>query len=104
MIRKRSRFVEIREKGSSVYSRYFILLEDSGSGLLGITLTKKVGNAVVRNRLRRRVKEILRHHLKQIKADVDQVLIVKRGASKSTFQALQHDLLQLLGKSKGCLL
>ncbi|MFD2881876.1 ribonuclease P protein component [Paenibacillus rhizoplanae] len=45
---------------------------------MGISVSKKVGNAVVRNRMRRLVKEIVRHHEPEIAGNLDIVFIVRK--------------------------
>ncbi len=60
---------------------------------LGFTVTKKVGNAVVRNRTRRRLKEAMRLLLKeQPIRGVDLVLIGRDSTRKRDFRALQADI------------
>jgi ribonuclease P protein component len=67
---------------------------------LGFTVTKKVGNAVVRNRTRRRLKEATRLLLKQRPvAGVDLVLIGRDSTRKRNFIALQDDIRRALERT-----
>ncbi len=60
---------------------------------VGFTVTKKVGNAVVRNRIRRRLKAALeRAEPLEAKADCDYVLMARREALARPFAALVDDL------------
>jgi ribonuclease P protein component len=60
---------------------------------IGITVTRKVGNAVVRNRIRRRLKEALRAASPlEAGPDRDYVLVARRAALARTFAALVEDL------------
>jgi ribonuclease P protein component len=60
---------------------------------VGLTITKKVGNAVVRNRIRRRLKEALRAALPlEARDDHDYVLMARREALSRDFAALVADL------------
>lgn len=60
----------------------------------GFTVTKKIGNAVVRNRIRRRLKEAVRIAGNgQGKSDTDYVLIGRRAALSLEFERLVTDLL-----------
>jgi ribonuclease P protein component len=65
---------------------------------LGITVTRKVGGAVVRNRIRRRLREILRcwSELRTL-PPLDIVVHVKPSAPAATFSALQGEVESLLG-------
>ena len=67
---------------------------NAGHGLrYGITVTKKIGNAVVRNRMKRRFRALLRDLLPQEGlADHDHVLIGREGGIERDFSALRGDL------------
>lgn len=66
----------------------------------GITVTKKIGNAVVRNRMKRRFRALLRdllpvHGL----ADTDHVLIGREGGIERDFGLLREELVAALGRA-----
>ncbi len=65
----------------------------------GISVKKAVGNAVVRNRIRRRIREILRRNSSEIPAGWDFVLHPRRSVASADFVALQRELLKLLGSA-----
>ena len=62
----------------------------------GVSIKKAVGGAVVRNRIRRRLREIVRCHRGEIPAGWDIVIHPKSAAAKAPFTALTTDLLRLL--------
>jgi ribonuclease P protein component len=64
----------------------------------GMSVRKALGGAVVRNRLRRRVREVLRKHREEIFAGWDIVIQPREPAVKATFALLSADLLRLLAK------
>lgn len=67
--------------------------EGPGCPRVGFTVTRKIGNAVVRNRVRRRLKEALRAARPlEVEADHDYVLIARRDALARSFAALVEDL------------
>ena len=69
-----------------------------GHPRLGITASRKVGNAVVRQRLKRRIREIYRRWTDRAKLPpLDLVVHLKNEAGTTTFQALQAELERLLG-------
>jgi ribonuclease P protein component len=73
---------------------------DDGPARLGFTVTKKIGNAVIRNRTRRRLKEAARLVLAdQPPRGVDLVLIGREGTAKRDFGALHDDLRRALTKA-----
>ena len=63
-IKNRKQYLEFYRIQKKVYSNFFLVLcrKDTESSLfsIGITVTKKIGNAVVRNRIKRRIKAYLR--------------------------------------------
>ncbi|WP_324809569.1 ribonuclease P protein component [Sphingomonas sp. LY29] len=82
----------------------FVLLvrprgDDDATVRVGYTVTKKIGNAVVRNRMKRRFRELARaifpdHAL----AGADHVLIGRAGGIERDFQTLAEDLRRALAK------
>ena len=68
---------------------------------VGFTVSRKVGNAVVRNRVRRRLREIARMVIPgQARSGLDYVLVGRQGALKRDFVVLQQELLEALKKLK----
>jgi ribonuclease P protein component len=62
------------------------------------SVSKRVGNAVIRNRVRRRLREAIRS-LPLIEGH-DLVLVARPSAAESNFQALKAELTKLLGRAK----
>ncbi len=81
----------------------FVLLTrpNQGQGIrYGITVTKKIGNAVVRNRMKRRFRELLRAALPaQGLADHDHVLIGRAGGIERDFHQMAGELSQALERA-----
>lgn len=65
----------------------------------GFTATKKLGNAVLRNRIRRRLKELVRTISgEHAAAGCDYVLIARPGAADRPFDDMRHDLIQAFSR------
>lgn len=81
----------------------FVLLTrpNGGQGVrYGITVTKKIGNAVVRNRMKRRFRELLRAALPaKGLADHDHVLIGRAGGIERDFHTMAEELSQALARA-----
>jgi ribonuclease P protein component len=81
----------------------FVLLAHPNGGLgkrYGVTVTKKVGNAVVRNRMKRRFRELLRAALPaQGLPDHDHVLIGREGGIERDFGLLREELSAALARA-----
>ena len=68
---------------------------------VGFTVSRKVGNAVVRNRVRRRLREVARQVIPaQASPDLDYVLVGRQAALKRDFATLQRELVEALKKLK----
>jgi ribonuclease P protein component len=103
-LKRRAEFLRIAAKGRKAPMPGLVLQalarSDQEPARLGFTVTKKVGNAVVRNRTRRRLKEAARLFLGSHKVDgVDLVVIGRDGTRKRAFRLLQDDLRRALGKT-----
>jgi len=68
---------------------------------VGFTVSRKVGNAVVRNRVRRRLREAARLVIPgQARADLDYVLVGRQGAIARDFANLRQELVEALKRLK----
>jgi ribonuclease P protein component, eubacterial len=89
--------------GSSAANRQFVVYWKRKPGQphfrLGVSASKKLGNAVVRNRMRRLVKEIVRLHGGRIAPECDLVVIVRKDATQMEFDELERSLKHVLKKA-----
>jgi ribonuclease P protein component len=106
VITKRSDFLAAN-RGKRYATPGFVLLvfdrrDDDPAKRLGITITKKVGNAVVRNRMRRRFRELAREMLGALgKTGADHILIGRDGGIERDFGALRAEMAKALAKLAG---
>lgn len=102
IIRKRADFLAAN-RGVRVARPGFVLLAHPNGGLgkrFGVTVTRKIGNAVVRNRMKRRFRELLRTALPEAGlADHDHVLIGREGAVEREFALLRDELTTALARA-----
>jgi ribonuclease P protein component len=82
---------------------FVLLARDRADGTdqmrIGITVSKKVGNAVVRNRMKRRFRALAREILPESGlAGADHVLIGRNGGIERDYDALRAELLKALGR------
>ena len=67
----------------------------SGASRIGFVTSRRVGGAVVRNKVRRRLREIVRKHQQDLRDDFWIVLIARRSATKASYRALEDEWLRL---------
>jgi ribonuclease P protein component len=95
-IRKRSEYQRVYERGRKISSRSFILFlleNDLRRPRLGITATRRIGNAVQRNRAKRLLREWFRARRRELPA-VDLVVNVRKGIDRLTLAALSREMEQ----------
>jgi ribonuclease P protein component len=91
---KRSDFLRISRQGNKVHTSHFILLwtESTVSVIrIGITVSGKVGNSVVRNRIKRLIREFYRQN-KGLFFPADFSIIARQGADRLSFSDLCREL------------
>jgi ribonuclease P protein component len=85
-LRRRPEFVVVQTEGQKLHGRHLLAMarkrsDPALSGRLGLTVTKKVGNAVVRNRIKRMLREWMRVH-GWVPTGWDLVLVAKESAAR----------------------
>jgi len=101
-IRASQDFVAARKHGRRLQLRHFyiyLLTGSTGRTRLGLTVSRKVGNAVTRNRVKRLVREYFRLHFDKIPAGVDISIVARRSAGALNFTEVSQQLKVLCGLS-----
>ena len=94
-IRKRITFQEIQKQGSRKRASCFLAIYLRGRGIksrIGITVSKKVGNAVVRNKVKRWIREGLRKEYSHLEGLWDIVIIAYPSSARSHAMQIQTDI------------
>ena len=84
-ILKRSEFLRLKESGKSIHNRYFMVSYCPGRydrNRLGVTVSKRVGNATTRNRIKRHIREYFRLNKHDLAGSWDINVIAKRDAAE----------------------
>lgn len=99
----RSDFSKVYKYGKSTANRQFVLYVYKNAHVehfrLGISVSKKIGKAVVRNRMRRLIKEIVRQHAPRIREHHDLVIVVRKAALDLSFDEMNRSIIHVLKRA-----
>lgn len=97
-LKKYGDFQRVYANGKSFANRYlvmYVLRQDTQKNRIGISVSKKVGNSVVRHRITRLIRESYRLHEKEFVGGLDMVIIARPGAKEKNFFTIESALLHL---------
>ncbi|MEI8108224.1 MAG: ribonuclease P protein component [Verrucomicrobiota bacterium] len=101
-LRKSGEFAQLRDEGKSFHGRLFVLsvlalpsVGELGEAKIGLITSRRVGGAVVRNRVRRRLREIVREALPHLKRGIWLALIARKSASEASYEAIRSEWVYL---------
>ena len=93
-LRRRREYLTLGRTGRKIRTAHFIVLvrPHDGATRLGITVSSKVGGAVTRNRVKRRVREVFRQHPQRLLAGHDLLVIARPGAGDLPLREVAREL------------
>ena len=87
-IRRRNEFLTLQREGRRRHTTHLVVISRPGRqavSRLGVTVSGRVGNAVVRNRIKRLLREVFRQSRADLLPPIDLVIIAKPGADNLTY-------------------
>ena len=99
-IKKNSEFQQVYRNGKSYANKLLIMYisrSERPDTRIGISVSKKVGNSVVRHHLVRLVRESFRLHKDEIETGLDIVVVARQMAKESDFKKIESAYLHLCG-------
>ncbi len=102
-LKRNKDFQEVYKKGTSKANRYLVMyIYENGlsSNRLGISVSKKVGNSVVRHRLTRLIRESYRLHEEMFHSGWDIVVIARTNAKDISYHDMESALIHLANLHK----
>lgn len=99
IIRKSRDYTEIINMNKRVRNKYYtIFYKRDDNTLFGISIPKKTGNAVVRNKIKRQVKNIIDNNKMYIQKGFNYVIIIRREILELSYSEMEESLVTLLKK------
>jgi len=99
-MKKKSSFQTVFAHGKSYTSKHVVIYMFKGRPIqFGFIASKKVGNAVKRNRAKRLLREVVRLNLERINIDCQMILIARSAINGASFQEVERSLLYIWKKA-----
>lgn len=103
-VTNKSSYQIIYKQGGRRSSQFFTMIicgNPNGTRRIGITVTKKTGNAVFRNRIKRLIREFFRRNKDLFPAGHDTVVMAKKNIPPLTYLETEQDLTELFSRKTG---
>lgn len=100
-LKKNYEFRRLYSKGKSVVTRSLVVYcrkVPNRESHVGYTVSNKIGKAVVRNRIRRRLREIVRLNETRLADHIELVIVARTRAASSDYAQLEKDFLKACGE------
>lgn len=98
-LKKNREFQSVYRSGLSKVNRCFVMIVLK-NGLpynrVGISVSKKVGNSIIRHRVTRVIREIMRLHWEDVRQGYDIVIVARKSAGDSVYKKYESAILHLL--------
>ncbi len=108
-LRANSDFQRVRRRGRSTHGRWLIVgyaradvVTDGAEppARIGFSVSRRVGGAVVRNRVKRRLREIMRKRLSHVAPGWDIVITARASAAEAEYSALEEDVRETFSRAR----
>lgn len=102
-LRKNSDFRRVYAKGKSCADHFvvlFVLPNDLGRNRIGLSVSKKIGKAVKRNRVKRLFREVYRLNKDKLIQGFDLIFLARKDAIKLDFPGMERSILRLYKRAR----
>ena len=102
-LKKNEDFRRVYNKGKAFRNRHLVMIvleNGTNKNRLGISVSKKVGNSVIRHRITRLIRESYRLHEEMFHSGWDIVVVARVAANQGSYRQIESSLLHLLNLHK----
>ena len=103
IVKKNYQFDEIIKKGNCTKNKYFVIYYKDNKlpyDRYGISVSKKLGNAVFRNKYKRKLRSIIDNYRKLYINSKDYIIIIRKEAITMSYQFLEKEFIALMNKGR----
>ena len=103
IVKQNNEFNDIIKKGKYLKNEYFVIYyvdHEEDFPKFGLAVSKKCGNAVVRNKIKRQLRDLINRHKKLFSNTKNYIIMVRRGFSEISFDIMEKSFVTLLTKGK----
>ncbi len=104
-INKKKEYNNIYKKGKKIPGKHMVVFVSIGEkeySRYGIVASKKVGQAVERNRAKRRLRTVIYRSMSNIKDSVDVVIVLRAAAKEASWNDLNNEYIRIMRKAGLC--
>ena len=101
-LKKRYQFNYVYKSGEHFSGEHMVLYVASSKTKnikVGLAVTKKVGHAIVRNKVRRRLREIIKKQVPNLKQNNNIIVVARDNITEASFEKLSNEFLKLIKKA-----
>ena len=103
IVKNNYQFEDIIKYGNCIKNKYYVIYSKDNNlayDRFGISVSKKLGNAVVRNHYKRKIRSIIDNYRKLYINKKDYIIIVRKQAINQPFDILETEFVTLINKRK----
>ena len=104
IVKKSQDFTRIIQKRNGKSNNYFIINQEQNienKAKFGITFTKNIGNAVTRNKIKRRIKSIIDNNQNIYEKNKTYIIIAKKSVLDINYKDMEQELIKIFETLKG---
>ncbi|UCZ53253.1 ribonuclease P protein component [Bacillus shivajii] len=103
-LKKNEEFQIVFQQGTSVANRQFVVYQlkkqDQHNIRIGLSVSKKLGNAVTRNRIKRVIREVMKEYLPKLHQNYDLIIIARKPVTNMDYEEVKKSLNHVLNRAK----